>query len=158
MMNEVMKALSVLQIAMNEPWAKQLLGDVIKPPKSSNDEKNHVVAPSSKSIAAVPSPVPTTTPTAGVVSSGPPETPETADPVPAAPPAPTDPPPPEVPSQEGVINSSTHRAAHARLTRKMNSMTTECPNMQKLWSGTRKDIIILVEKSGLKKRLCHISF
>lgn len=140
-MNEVMKALSVLQIAMNEPWAKQLLGDVIKPPKSSNDEKN-----------------PTTTPTAGVVSSGPPETPETADPVPAAPPAPTDPPPPEVPSQEGVINSSTHRAAHARLTRKMNSMTTECPNMQKLWSGTRKDIIILVEKSGLKKRLCHISF
>lgn len=49
--------------------------------------------------------------------------------------------PSEPPSTTGsVINSNTHRAAHARLCRKMQSMgEAECPNMQKLWNGTRKD-------------------
>lgn len=45
--------------------------------------------------------------------------------------------PSEAPS---TINSNTHRAAHARLSRKMQSLgEAECPNMQKLWNGTRKD-------------------
>ncbi len=39
-----------------------------------------------------------------------------------------------------AINSNTHRASHARLARRMQSMgEAECPNMQKLWNGTRKD-------------------
>ena len=42
---------------------------------------------------------------------------------------------------EAVINSSTHRAAHARLQRRMQSLANEaeCPNAVKLWSGSRKE-------------------
>ena len=45
-----------------------------------------------------------------------------------------------LPANLATINSSTHRAAHARLVRKMSSVTeADCPNMCKLWSGSRKD-------------------
>ena len=59
-------------------------------------------------------------------------------------PAPTAVDPPSGEKHEGgdsdVINSSTHRAAHARLARRMASMeATECPHMQRLWQGSRKD-------------------
>ena len=38
------------------------------------------------------------------------------------------------------INSSSHRAEHARLARRMERIDpSEFPNMAKLWSGTRKD-------------------
>ena len=41
----------------------------------------------------------------------------------------------------GLINSPTHRAARARLARRMAALTPgECPNMARLWEGTRKDL------------------
>ena len=44
------------------------------------------------------------------------------------------------PVAPAVINSSTHRAAHARLQRKMGSLTeAEAPNMHRLFNGSRKD-------------------
>lgn len=63
-------------------------------------------------------------------------------------------PPPPVPTKVGqadaastdgntedlTINSTTHKQAHARLSRRMAAMgEAECPQMQKLWSGSRKD-------------------
>ena len=42
--------------------------------------------------------------------------------------------------KEPTINSSSHRAEHARLARRMERIDpSEFPNMAKLWSGTRKD-------------------
>ena len=47
------------------------------------------------------------------------------------------------PSQESgecEVNSSTHRAAHARLVRRMERVSVaEFPHMSKLWAGGRKD-------------------
>lgn len=41
------------------------------------------------------------------------------------------------------INSSTHRAAHARLARRMSSCDpVKFPQMTKLWSGTRKERLL----------------
>ena len=61
-------------------------------------------------------------------------------------PAPVDP-PPAVPcpaaateKPQGEINSSTHRAAHARLVREMERCDeAKFPHMAKLWQGSRKD-------------------
>ena len=49
---------------------------------------------------------------------------------------------------ELVINSSTHRKEHARLSRRMGAAdaAATCPEMMKLWNGSRKDWI-----SGNKK-------
>ena len=59
-----------------------------------------------------------------------PETP-VADPTPS---------PTSVAPENELINSSTHRAAHARLNRRMASIDpTKFPQMCKLWSGSRKD-------------------
>ena len=42
--------------------------------------------------------------------------------------------------KDGLINSSTHRQSHARLTRRMAAINeADCPNMVKLWNGSRKD-------------------
>ena len=41
------------------------------------------------------------------------------------------------------VNSATHRAAHARLTRRMEKLDpAQFPNMCKLWSGSRKERIL----------------
>lgn len=46
---------------------------------------------------------------------------------------------PAAPNEE-MINSSTHRAAHARLARRMSAAdVAKFPQMVKLWSGSRKD-------------------
>lgn len=43
-------------------------------------------------------------------------------------------------AKEEVVNSATHRAAHARLTRRMQSASAvDFPNMHRMWSGSRKD-------------------
>ena len=62
-----------------------------------------------------------------------------------------------------VINSSTHRAAHARLARRMGSMEpTECPHMQRLWNGSRKDwggasFQIIIKRKLVKIRNLEVS-
>ena len=39
-----------------------------------------------------------------------------------------------------AVNSASHRAAHARLTRRMASSGADFPHMFRLWSGNRKDM------------------
>ena len=125
--SEVVKAMSLLQSVMKEPWAQQLLGNV-----SPVDEvdKARSGAPSSARPGKTPA---GKEPACEKGASGPPEesvavpeeSPEASAPLPA---------------EEPTINSSTCRAAHARLSRRMQSMSaTEAPNMHKLWSGGRKD-------------------
>ena len=78
-------------------------------------------------------------------------TPPTVDTTTAEPPqaTPVEPTPPSTPSADarptadanGSINSSTHRASHARLARRVQALSeAECPNVTKLWNGTRKDL------------------
>ena len=56
---------------------------------------------------------------------------------------------PSVPAAPPLINSSTHRASHARLVRKMSSLgEMEAPNMTRLFNGTRKDWC-LIQKNEL---------
>ena len=55
---------------------------------------------------------------------------------PDAPPAPR----PDTPPVDAEVNSSTHRAAHARLARRMEKLDpAQFPNGAKLWSGGRKE-------------------
>lgn len=45
-----------------------------------------------------------------------------------------------VPGEEDLVNSSTHRAAHARLSRRMSAAdAAKFPHMCKLWQGSRKE-------------------
>ncbi len=166
---ELVKALSFLQVAIKEPWAQKalnsdlsgLLGvphcemkdakdgkpagsapkpatppvdtrvtdpvkDLEQPPKNElvNPDPNDV-APIPKALPTVPSPDPII-PTASTTP-----TPSSETPAPGSADGALRPP---------VINSSTHRAAHARLQRKMGSLTeAEAPNMHRLFNGSRKD-------------------
>ena len=48
--------------------------------------------------------------------------------------------PDETSPGETEVNSSTHRAAHARLVRRMERLpVAEFPNMSRLWNGSRKE-------------------
>lgn len=126
----VVQALALLKNVMTEPWAKQLLGlppsDVAKPEVPTPSEPPAIATPP----VAVPA-VPAETAPAVEAKN---EVPSVSSPPEKLPEKPSN------PKETGVVNSSTHRAAHARLVRKMDGLTeTECPNMQKLWSGSRKD-------------------
>ena len=60
-------------------------------------------------------------------------------------------PPPAAPA-DITINSSTHRQAHARLSRRMAGLAEgECPNMSKLWNGSRKD---QTDQTSKKNKTC----
>ena len=92
-------------------------------------------------------------------SSRPGRKPEEPEPLNEVPKVPMPPPPAPVPKEdkpvvapadatspdgvapfEAEVNSSTHRAAHARLTRRMERCTAiNFPNMSRLWNGSRKD-------------------
>lgn len=87
-----------------------------------------------------------------------PASPEIVDPMPPPPVPPKkekgSPSPTEGSGGDGdEVNSSTHRAAHARLTRRMERCTAiNFPNMTRLWNGSRKDIYrvnVTVLQSGL---------
>lgn len=150
---EIVKALSLLSVTMKQPWCRDLMTELgfclpgqVPEDQELNDAKDGKPSGSRPSgstpvsPAHVPAPKPAPTPT-------PPTPPEET---PSAPPAATSPEVPEPttgaekPEDPGagavVINSSTHRAAHARLQRRMHSLgEAECPNMAKLWAGSRKD-------------------
>ena len=70
-------------------------------------------------------------------------------------------PEPEVPKIPKVINSSTHRNEHARLVRRMQSVDiATCPEMRRLWNGSRKDKTALLKQwveSGENVNLCESS-
>jgi hypothetical protein len=155
---EVVQALSLLQSVMQQPWAQQVFQS-FSPVSSEHVEAARGKPASSKpaagsmsSVAAAvltpaapehaPKPVPAPKPVT------PPSEPSAPVATPAANP-PTASPPPTVPSDTstppetstgGMVNSSTHRASHARLARRMASLDpAECPHMQQLWAGSRKD-------------------
>ena len=71
---------------------------------------------------------------------GPVTAPPAREPVATAPTAPVpDPTQPETEVAVDDVNSSTHRAAHARLTRKMAAVGEDFPNANKLWNGSRQE-------------------
>ena len=122
--SEVVKALTLLQSVMKEPWAQQLIGTI-----SDVDDvtKAELGAPASSKPGVARRPAEATSNAAcpEKVSDAKPDSPE-----------PESSTPPTMP----VVNSSTHRASHARLARRMASMSeADAPNMAKLWSGNRKD-------------------
>ena len=91
-------------------------------------QASSAAAPSETTAAATPVTTPAAQAAVPAVATA--VTPTVAPPEQAAP----DPP------VEMTINSSTHRQAHARLSRRMAGLSEgECPNMSKLWNGTRKD-------------------
>ena len=85
---------------------------------------------------------------AGLPSSSKPASPTKSPPLPVDSPADPKPEKPaftplpsgEKPSEE--VNSATHRAAHARLVRRMEKINpASFPNMSRLWNGNRKDTL-----------------
>lgn len=57
---------------------------------------------------------------------------------------------------EPVVNSSTHRNEHARLSRRMASLPeAENPNMHKLWSGSRQDSCFILPCAALTNSLIY---
>lgn len=139
-MAEVIKAMSVLQTLMKQPWAQAMFANTINVPSGVSDAMDGKPAPSAPTGASLPAAPPATprveekrqpAEVAKVETPPPKKVAFTPDP-----PAET----PDPNASAEVVNSSTHRAAHARLVRKMQSLNeAECPNMQKLWSGSRKD-------------------
>ena len=147
-LSEVVKALSLLQVTVQQPWCRDLMAKIglaVQPVESEAVKAARDGNPSSSKPGPVlPTPAPSPSPTPaqpakapepGTVSTPAEETPADA--------TPDETPPVEAEadtSSQVVINSSTHRAAHARLARRMASLgDAECPNMSKLWAGSRKD-------------------
>ena len=135
---EIVKAISLLQVVMKEPWAQSLLQQNLSIPPVSGSECSELRdAETGKPAPSAPKKV------EPAVKSMSPAVPETKEE--PAPPAKTPAIVPSVPASPAVpvvpvVNSSTHRAAHARLVRKMASLgETEAPNMTRLFNGTRKD-------------------
>lgn len=134
---EIVKAISLLQVVMKEPWAQKLLQQNLSIPPVDTSDGELKDALDGKPSSSVPQRVAPTTPL--------PPAPEVPVAKPVAPVEPVIPSAPAVvvPAADAalnVVNSSTHRAAHARLVRKMQSLgETEAPNMTRLFNGTRKD-------------------
>ena len=90
--------------------------------------------PAKTSPATKPDEDPAKTPDEDPAKTSPDEDPAKTSP--ATKPGPTD----ETSPGETEINSSTHRAAHARLVRRMEKLpVAEFPNMSRLWNGSRKE-------------------
>ena len=140
--SEVVKAMSLLQSVMREPWAQQLLNNVSP---ATEVDKARSGAPTSArpaSTSARPdmTPAPAEPDLAEKVASEPAKPAEKRVAPPKASPEANGEASEPTPAEEPMINSSTCRAAHPRLSRRMVSMSaTEVPNMHKLWSGGRKD-------------------
>ena len=126
---EVVKAFSMIQSLMAEPWAQQFLGSTVAKPVENPEVKDAKAGLPSGSRPGTTPTIPVATPARSVTPVEPPR-----DPAPEVPTAP-------IPAVEPApVNTSTHRAAHARMVRKMQSMgEADCPNMTKLFNGTRKD-------------------
>ena len=155
---EIVKAISLLQVVMKEPWAQKLLQQNLSIPPVDTSDRELEDAKDGKPSSSVPKKVAPTpevpTATKKVAPTPPVPTPEVpaeksvtpAEPVPSAPTgvAPA--------ADAAVVNSSTHRAAHARLVRKMQSLgETEAPNMTRLFNGTRKDRCLTQKKIHQRK-------
>ena len=166
---DVVKAISLLQSVMQQPWAQQVFANASpvsgehvdaaagkpassKPAQSMSSVAAAVLTPTPAPKAApappaVPPPKPVTPPSEpSAPAAAPPANPPTAPVV--SPPhttsSETSTPPGDktsvAPANAGIINSATHRASHARLARRMSSLDpAECPHMQQLWAGSRKD-------------------
>eukprot|EP00434_Breviolum_minutum_P016525 symbB.v1.2.014565.t2/scaffold1068.1/size140200/6 len=113
---EVVEAISLLQVVMKEPWAQKLLQQNLSIPPVDTSDGELKDALDGKPSSSVPQRVAPTTPL--------PPAPEVPVAKPVAPVEPVIPSAPAVvaPAADAalnVVNSSTHRAAHARLVRKM---------------------------------------
>ena len=151
-MTEVVKAVTFIQSVMQEPWVKNLLSSLGG--GETDDAEAGRPAPSRPKPALTIPPAPAASPA---------ETPTVDRKSESMPP----PPVPkaaggdagdggslEAPAEE-VINSSTHRQAHARLGRRMQSLgPADCPQMQQLWNGSRKDTPHVSHCSTLWSGIC----
>eukprot|EP00435_Cladocopium_sp_Y103_P017753 s4024_g4.t1 len=167
--------MSLLQVSMQQPWCKDLMAklgfiapDLLTGGQELQDAQDGRPAPA-RPAGATPASTPATpSPAVSAVGAPAAPAPASAPAAPAAPagcalaepaaPAPSAPAAPAAPAGEQVINSSTHRAAHARLARRMQALgEAECPNMVKLWSGSRKDgakIEAIITKPGVADEDC----
>lgn len=85
-----------------------------------------------------------------------PEKPEEDTPEKVSPGSSTDKPPTGDVDAEAVVNSSTHRNEHARLSRRMASLPeAEFPNMHRLWSGSRQDSVCTLLYGALTSTSMH---
>ena len=159
---EVMKAFTLIQSVMAQPWAQQLLGSTMAKPVNEtsevDDAKNGLPSGSKPGItptSPVASPA-STTPTVELPKP-PIEPPKPVVELPKAPAESPIDPPPAAPAK--VINTYTHRASHARLVRRMEGMgEAECPNMTKLYNGNRKDGFVLFKCILIFVGYLHVFF
>ena len=168
-MSEIVKAMSLLQSTMQQPWCKDLMMQLgFAPPVHHDQAVQDAKDGKPSSSRPSPTPVPAAAPAGGDPGSkkepekepekGPEKEPAGGDPGSKKEPekgpekddnaagkaadkaADKDADTADDPPVPATINSNTHRAAHARLARRMASLgEAECPNMTKLWGGSRKD-------------------
>ena len=147
-LDALVKSLSHIQSVLEDPAMREVIGNLA--PQLLDLNKNHEMAEAHAGKPASSNP--------GKRTMAPPAAPSTKsaktkenkkemngpndeDPAktsPATKPGPTV--PDETSPGETEINSSTHRAAHARLVRRMEKLpVAEFPNMSRLWNGSRKE-------------------
>ena len=137
-MSEIVKAMTLLQLTMQQPWCKDLMMKLGFVPPVHHDQALQE-ARDGKPSSSRPSPTPVPTPVPAPAAHVPAPAPAGGDPG-ATPPEKEPADKADDPPVPATINSNTHRAAHARLARRMASLgEAECPNMTKLWGGSRKD-------------------
>ena len=149
---EFVQAVTLLTSVMKEPWAQQLVTNMqLDLPTTDFVSALRGSSSSSRPIATAPvapvAPVPPSVaaPKAHSLAAAPEAV---APPPPPVEPAPTPPPmeattvvptPPSEESAVATINTSTHKAAHMRLKRRMEADPAAFPGMSKLWNGSRQE-------------------
>lgn len=149
-MRDVIGALAPqLLVAFPEPEGKK---DVVKAPSTELENARDGLpasskpAPSKRLSKPAFTPEPDSAPALNEVEKKPP-----ADPTPS----PTSVAPE---TSDPSINSSTHRAAHARLNRRMSSIDpAKFPHMCKLWSGNRKDRFFFGKNQPIKNHILMVA-
>lgn len=132
----------------SRPIATAPVAPVAPVPPSVAAPKAHSLAAAPEAVAPPPPPAPPVPEAQHVDPTPPPTEPAPAPTPPPVEPAPTPPPmeattvvptPPSEESAVATINTSTHKAAHMRLKRRMEADPAAFPGMSKLWNGSRQE-------------------
>lgn len=151
---QVVKSLSHIKEVVSDPNMRKMLQNLAPKLLDALGDDHEV----ERAKNGLPSSARVSKPTPSAVPPNPPVVPSSKTAPPAPAPKHVDPPalsPHPSPTSAGgsgdgsggdegkEINSSTHRAAHARLARRMSSCDpVKFPQMTKLWSGTRKERLL----------------
>lgn len=158
-LDALVKSLSHIQSVLEDPAMREVIGNVA--PQLLDLNKNQELAeaeagkpsgsrPGKRSTEMAPPAAPPTKSPKTVANQNEMSKAAHGEPAPTSPVTTPATVPDETSTGETEINSSTHRAAHARLVRRMEKLpVADFHNMTRLWNGSRKETRYLFESFSL---------